>query len=151
MPSVPPEQDCAAARAESRSSGVMVLLVQGVSRLVAASQRQKYALKERWSTLQLPWVLGGLRSQPASNMMVLLESVLFGPVKKASEDLRKPVLGVCQYWLASCQIHKTKCLRSHLQCGCARLLGSVPWSNGDQFVLRLLWRCLGSYLIPHHC
>ena len=40
-PSEPPEHDCAAASAEVRKSGMIVSAVQGASRTVAASQREK--------------------------------------------------------------------------------------------------------------
>jgi len=68
----------------------MVSAVQGASCVVAASQREKYALKERWSVLQLWSPFGGLRSQAASNMTILLVSVSLVPVKKTRAALSKP-------------------------------------------------------------
>jgi len=70
-----------AAEAELLSKGRMVDAVNGASWEVAASQREKYALKERWSTLHL------LVSQPS--YMILL-------VKKTVEAFRRPVVWVRQ-------------------------------------------------------
>lgn len=53
MPLGPAVQVFTAASADVRSFGMMMSWVKGASSAVAASQRAKYALKERWSTLHL--------------------------------------------------------------------------------------------------
>jgi hypothetical protein len=53
VPLLPAVQVLTAAKADVRSFGMMMSWVKGASSAVAASQRAKYALKDRWSTLHL--------------------------------------------------------------------------------------------------
>ena len=53
VPLFPAVQVLTAAKADVRSFGMMMSCVKGASSAVAASQRAKYALKDRWSTLHL--------------------------------------------------------------------------------------------------